>query len=138
MRDWVEGITVVLDTHRELALWRRGDSVEDYVDKAGGYTVSADDDVVVGRLEAPLTGVARLDLLALDQQGEVYARLEDIPFNAGTGEVLFCPSVARLKQLPAHTDRVHLVAKDGKGERLIGDYTFIHTPPAIRSRQGEK
>jgi hypothetical protein len=91
-------------------------------------TISAADDAVVGRLEAPLTDVARLDLAVLDERGEVRSRLQDIPFDPGAGEVLFCPSAARLKKLPAHTDVVRLIAVDEAGQRSLADYTFIHTP----------
>jgi hypothetical protein len=91
-------------------------------------TISAADDAVVGRLEAPLSDVARLDLAVLDERGEVRSRLEDIPFDPVAGEVLFCPSAARLKKLPAHTDVVRLIAIDEAGQRSLADYTFVHTP----------
>lgn len=91
-------------------------------------TINADDDAVVGRLEAPLSDVARLDLAVLNERGEVRSRLQDIPFDPVAGEVLFCPSAARLKKLPAHTDVVRLIAVDETGERPLADYTFVHTP----------
>jgi anti-sigma factor RsiW len=91
-------------------------------------TVTAADDAVVGRLQASLTGVARLDLALLTERGEVRSRLQDIPFDPVAGEVLFCPSAAKLKQLPAHTDVVRLIAVDEAGDRLLADYTFVHTP----------
>lgn len=91
-------------------------------------TVSAADDAVVGRLEAPLAGVARLDLALLNERGDVRSRLLDIPFDPVAGEVLFCPSAAKLKKLPAHTDVVRLIAVNDAGERTLADYTFVHTP----------
>lgn len=91
-------------------------------------TVSSADDAVVGRLEAALAGVARLDLAILNERGEVRSRLLDIPFDPAAGEVLFCPSAAKLKQQPAHTDTVRLIAVDEAGERPLGDYMFVHTP----------
>jgi hypothetical protein len=33
-----------------------------------------------------------------------------------------------LRDLPAHTFRVRLVAVDEAGEHPLGDYTFEHTP----------
>ena len=72
--------------------------------------------------------MARLDVVRLDERGEVRLRLSDIPFNPVAGEVLLCPSAAALKKLPAHTDRIRLLAIDNSGERLLAEYTFVHTP----------
>ena len=94
-------------------------------------TIRAEDDAVVSRLQAPLAGVARVDALqSLDLgDGRVQQwRLEDVPFAPDAGEVLALPSAVALKQLPAHTFRVRLVAVDGSGDRPLGDYTFAHTP----------
>ena len=89
-------------------------------------TISATDDAVVSRLQASLEGATRVDLVLLDEQGQ--GRLADIPFEPAAGEVLFCPSAASLRKLPAHTAMFRLLAVDEAGERPIGDYTFIHTP----------
>jgi hypothetical protein len=94
-------------------------------------TIHADDDAVVGRIRAPLADAKRVDALqSLDLgDGRVQQwRLEDVPFDPDAGEVLLLPSAAVLKQLPAHTFRVQLVAVDGPGERPLGEYTFAHTP----------
>lgn len=96
--------------------------------EAAQCTIGAEDDAVVGRLQAPLAGVTRIDLVRLDAAGQVRLRLPDIPFDPAAGEVLFCPSAARLKKEPAHTDTVRLIAVDESGERALGDYTFMHTP----------
>jgi hypothetical protein len=94
-------------------------------------TICADDDAVVGRMQASLAGVKRVDALqSLDLgDGRVQRwRLEDVPFDPDAGEVLSMPSAAELKKLPAHTFRVRLVAVDESGERSLGEYTFAHTP----------
>ena len=52
----------------------------------------------------------------------------DLPFDPAAGEVLFLPSAAALRKMPAHTMRVRLVAVDEAGERPLGEYTFAHTP----------
>ncbi|MEO8717285.1 MAG: nucleotidyltransferase domain-containing protein [Burkholderiales bacterium] len=44
-------------------------------------------------------------------------RIEDVPFDAQTGEVLLTPSTARLRRMPAHLYRVQLLAVDAAGER---------------------
>ena len=98
------------------------------VDPGGSVncTVGAADDAVVSRLQAHLEGVTRVDLVHSTGSSEV--RLPDIPFEPAAGEVLYCPSAARLRKAPAHTAVVRLLAVDEVGEHPIGDYTFIHTP----------
>jgi hypothetical protein len=90
-------------------------------------TIHADDDAVVARIRAPLTGVKRLDLVRV-QDGESEVRLADVPFNAETGEVLSIPSAAWLKTMPAFTMRMRLIAVGDAGEKQVGDYTFNHSP----------
>lgn len=94
-------------------------------------TITAADDAVVSRLQAPLAGVLRVDALqSLDVgDGRVERwRLDDVPFDPVAGEVLALPSAQALRLLPAHTFRVRLVAVEPGGERPLGDYTFEHTP----------
>lgn len=92
-------------------------------------TVAPDDDLLVSRLQAPLQGVARLDALAeLSIEPGVQRRQEDIPFDAQAGEVLIVPKIAEIRQLPAHTMRVTLLAVDAAGTRELGRYTFRHRP----------
>jgi hypothetical protein len=87
-------------------------------------TVAPEDDVVVAHLQAPLQGIERLDLV----EGEAQERLYDIPFNVEHDEVVVTPRVEELRKLPASTHRMRLVAVDASGERVIGEYTFNHTP----------
>ena len=95
-------------------------------------SVAPEDELLVARLEAPLAGVTRLDAISslADTPAEVF---RDIPFDAASGEVVTMPKIARLRAMPSHQHRVRLVAVDANGERLIGDYTFIHTPFAPRT-----
>lgn len=116
------------------ALKRQGLRIREYRVPPGGRvecTLLADDDAVVSRMQATLTGVTRVDALQrLELGGEVREmRLEDVPFDPAAGEVLTLPvAAARLRKLPAHVMRVRLVAVDEAGEREIGQYTFAHTP----------
>lgn len=113
---------------------RAGLRIREYPVAPGGTvhcTIRAEDDAVVSRLEAPLAGVRRVgELRSLDLgDGRIERwRLEDVPFDPQVGEVLFTPSTAALRKLPAHTFRVQLVAVDEAGERALGEYTFAHTP----------
>lgn len=91
-------------------------------------TIDKDDDAVVGRLKAPLGGLGRVDVVGTDEAGTLLFRFDDVPYDPATGEVLFCPPAAALKQMPAHTERVRLLAVGPEGERAIADYTFFHAP----------
>lgn len=89
-------------------------------------TVAPDDDVVVARLAATLSGVERLDLLVLSADSQ--RRLADIPFDSAAGEVVMTPDIAELRALPATTQRMRLVAVEHGNDRVIGEYTFNHAP----------
>jgi anti-sigma factor RsiW len=109
----------------------KGLRVREYRVAPGGSvrcTISAADDAVVSRLQAALAGVTRIDLVRLNEQGEVLSRFQDIPFDPVAGEVLVCPSADALKKMPAHTRTIRLLAVDEQGERPLADYTFNHTP----------
>jgi anti-sigma factor RsiW len=85
-------------------------------------TIAPADDFVVSRLEAPLAGVRRVDLVTPG------GRFEDVPFDAWTGEVLVLPAPAELKRRGTFTHHVRLLAVEDAGERVLGEYTFVHSP----------
>ncbi|HEY6980602.1 hypothetical protein [Reyranella sp.] len=91
-------------------------------------SVAPQDDVVLSRLEAPLAGVHRLDLVSTRPFGEGEDRVEDVPFDAASGEVVLIPRLAVLRQAPAHRHRVRLISVEAGGDRPLGDYTFVHRP----------
>jgi hypothetical protein len=94
-------------------------------------TIGLEDDAVVGRMQAPLAGVTRVDVLeSIDLGGGRVERLrlEDVPFDPLAGELITLPSPAALRGMSVHTRRVQLVAVDGAAERPLGEYTFAHTP----------
>jgi Putative zinc-finger len=95
-------------------------------------TVTPEDEFVVARLEVPLAGEKRVDMVYLDSDGEPAMRLEDIPFIAESGGVLLSTGIDALRALPAVDLRVRLLAIDHDGERTLGEYTFNHTPYASR------
>ena len=105
--------------------------IREYVPAPGGSvlcTVTEDDDVVVGRLAADVTGASRVDLSLCDQRGVEQARLRDIPVRAGLGSVIWQESSTFMKAAPSMTLIARLVAFDNAGtERLLGEYTFHHT-----------
>lgn len=115
------------------ALRRQGLRIREYGVPAGGRvecTITAEDDLVVSRMQAPLAGSKRIDVLQqLEVDGRISeGRVEDVPFDPAAGEVFFVLSSTWLRAMPAHTARVRLVAVDEAGERALGEYTFAHAP----------
>ena len=105
--------------------------VREYAPPPGGSiacTVTADDDLLIARLAANMSGARRVDLCFCDEQGVEQHRLEDIPVHAGAGGVTFQESITSAKAEPTHTMRMRLITVDDAGdERLLGEYTFNHT-----------
>ena len=108
-----------------------GLSVREYTVLPGGgveCTVTADDDILIGRLAADLSDVQRLDLCLCGENGVERLRWQDIPVRSGAGSVAFQESIEVAKAMPTHKMIVRLVGFDeGGGERLLGEYTFNHT-----------
>jgi len=92
-------------------------------------TVAPGDEVLVGRVQVPLQGVRRMDMvMELSVEPGVVHRVNDIPFDAQAGEVLFFPSVAQVRRLPAHTMFLTLLAREEGSSRELARYEFRHTP----------
>ena len=123
---WRAGAVRAVISHALLeAMKKEGLRLREYRLAPGGSvncTIAAEDDFVVSRLAVPLEGVRRLDVVTGDE------RLEDVPFDAGGNEVLMCPAPAALKRRSAFVDPVRLIAVEETGERLLGEYTFVHAP----------
>jgi hypothetical protein len=131
------GVNMVITEPFVRRLAEQGLHVREYrVPRNGSVncTVSADDDVVVARLEAPLDAVARLDLVTLGSDGEAMLWQEDIPFIAASGGVVVSTRIDVLRALPATTLRLRLLAVDANGERALGEYTFNHEPERAAQR----
>jgi hypothetical protein len=115
------------------AMKDRGLRVREYAVAPGGSvdcTITAEDDAIVSRLRAPLAGVKRVDVVRTVALGGApeRSRVQDVAFDEATGEVLVAPAAALLRTFPAHTQRMQLFAVEEGGERLLGEYTFRHTP----------
>jgi len=66
--------------------------VREYSPPNGGgvqCTVTAEDDLLIGRLASDLSSAKRVDLCICDPQGVERLRLPDIPFDPGAGSVAF-------------------------------------------------
>jgi len=111
-------------------LQSEGRRIREYRVPAGGgvqCTVGPDDDVVLARLAADLTGVGRLDLVSCVDEGPEQ-RLSDLPFDPGAPEVILASPTDVLRARPTSVERMRLVAVEPAGERLLGEYTFNHSP----------
>ena len=104
--------------------------VREYTPPPGGgiaCTVTAEDDFLIGRLTANLSGAKRVDLCFCDERGVERLRLPDIPFDSREGSVAFQQSMTYAKAAPSETMIARLVTfDDAGGERLLGEYTFNH------------
>jgi hypothetical protein len=121
---------VVSDTFLERAA-EEGLRVREYAPPPGGgvqCTVTAEDDILIGRLAANLSGAKRVDLCICDELGVEQLRLPDIPVHSGASSVVYQESITFAKAMPSSIMIARLVARDeAGGERLLGEYTFNHT-----------
>jgi hypothetical protein len=105
--------------------------IREYAPPPGGgvqCTVTAEDDILIGRLAANLSGVKRVDLCICDERGVEQLRLPDIPVHSGASSVTYQESITFAKAMPTSKIIARLVALDeAGGERLLGEYTFNHT-----------
>ena len=112
---------------------RDGMRIREYRAEPGGRVACAirmDDDAVASRLQVPLAGVKRVDLLESFDFGDGRtppSRLEDVPFDPEAGEVISLPPAAALRRMPSHMIYMQLFAVDESGDRLLGEYTFAHS-----------
>jgi hypothetical protein len=121
---------VVSDAFLERAA-EEGLRVSQYTPPPGGAvqcTVTAEDDILIGRLAADLSGAMRVDLCLCDEAGTELSRLPDIPVNPAAGNILYQESITFAKAAPTQKLIARLVAIDESGdERLLGEYMFDHT-----------
>lgn len=131
----ISGVNMVITDHFVRRLAARGLKVREYripVNGSVNCTVTSEDDIVLGRLEAPLDRVQRLDMVYIDSEGRSDMRLEDIPFVPESDAVVFSTRIEALRALPACALRVRLLDVTGTGERTLGEYTFNHTPDKVQ------
>jgi hypothetical protein len=108
-----------------------GVRVREYHLEPGGSvncTLAPEDDFVISHLRAQVDDVRQIDLVIDDGHGGSAHRCQHIAFNAATGEVTVIPPVALLRSLGHDRQRMRLMAVDKSSERLLGEYTFNHSP----------
>ncbi len=91
-------------------------------------TITPEDDLIAARLSAPLAGLTRVDVLVHNPGVETPLRIEDVPFNPSTGEIVLMPQSAELRSRGNSVQQLQLVAVEDTGERTLGTYTFRHSP----------
>lgn len=105
--------------------------IRQYAPPAGGSvqcTVTAEDDLLVGRLAANLTGARRVDLAICDGSGVEQLRLPDIPASPNATGIVYQESIAFAKAMPTSVMIARLLTFDEAGaEHILGEYTFNHT-----------
>jgi hypothetical protein len=130
------GVHAVLTAEFIRRLQGSGVRVREYRLQPGGSvncTVAPEDDLVIAHLHAPLAGVQRLDMVLDDVPSGAHRRAEDVAFDPAADEIVMMPNVMGLRQLGVATQRARLLAVEREGERVIGEYTFNHSPHQVRA-----
>jgi len=121
---------VVSDAFLQRAA-EEGMHIRQYTASPGGRvecTVTAEDDLLIGRLAADLTGIKRVDLSICDGTGMERQRLSDIPIHSGATSVVYQESITFAKAAQSTKMIFRLLTRDEAGEeRSLGEYTFNHT-----------
>jgi hypothetical protein len=129
--EFVRGaLNIVLPSPFMARVKAAGLRVREYRLEPGGSvncTITPDDDLVVAYLHAPLRDVGRLDVL-IDDETIGKLRANDVAFDPAAESLVAVTSSVFLRTLKHSQQRVRLVAVDGALERVIGDYTFNHSP----------
>jgi hypothetical protein len=121
---------VVSDTFLDR-LRNDGLNIRQYTVKPGhsvACTITEKDDLVIARLAADLKGARRVDIARCDAEGIEVMRIRDIPLIADNNEVVLTEATDALRALGEESMRFRLVAVDDAEERILGEYTFNHTP----------
>lgn len=108
---------------------REGMRVREYAPPAGGSvncTVTSKDDLLVAHLAADFAVAPRIDLRYSDPRGTT--RVHDLPVDRNSGEVILNVAIDKMRQAPRHVATIQLIAVEETGDRILGEYTFHHTP----------
>lgn len=111
-------------------LKREGLRTREYAPPAGGRvecTIAPDDDLLIGRMAADLSGAERIDLVMCNAEGTEMGRMADIPFQAGHSQVIVNEPAAAARLMDKEVLRVRLVEPQAAGDRLVAEYTFSHS-----------
>ena len=90
-------------------------------------TVTHEDDLLIARLQGNFGGISRLDVVA-QTEGGAEQLSADVPIGPGATELILAQAMPQMRRLGASRHRFRLLGHGPAGERLIGEYTFDHTP----------
>jgi hypothetical protein len=124
-------VRAILTAPFVLRLQALGVRVREYRLSAGGSvncTAGPEDEMIVAHLQAPLHDVERLDLVMHDPDQAAPIRLSDIAFDPTSNEVVMLSNTVQLRERSFATFRAQLIAVEPDRERVIGEYTFNHSP----------
>ncbi len=110
----------------------QGLCIREYAPASGASvncTVTQEDDLLIARLTADVASAGRVDLCFAGEHGT--ARLQNIPINPASHEVLLNVAIDEIRAAGPHVAKVQLLAVDPTGERVLGEYTFNHTPSPL-------
>ena len=143
----LQGLTELIEVIRDLTrkgllrvnvtepflerLRSEGLAIRQYDVNPGGAvdcTITPKDDLVIARLAADMAGAQRVDIVRCDAEGREEMRIHDIPLTGTKSHVAFIEPTDVLRALPKSVLRLRLVAVEETRERVLGDYTFNHTP----------
>jgi hypothetical protein len=91
-------------------------------------TVAPDDDILVARLVADLSKTEHVDIAWYDAEGREQERVHDVPVHGAMREIIWAQRIGVIRAMPATVARARVFAVDDRGERVLGEYTFDHTP----------
>lgn len=90
-------------------------------------TVAPEDDLLVSHLQADFTGALRVDVVT-EVVGRGEHRIEDVPVSPDAPELILAMAMPTMRALGPSLVRMRLLAHEAASERLLGEYTFAHTP----------
>ena len=128
-------ITTVLTAGALERAQRHGVRLRSYSLSPGGpvaCTAAPDDDLVVVRLSVPAGSGESVSLetatVDLSTGDESVQRVDDLPVDAVSGEVVIAYAGDMVRALPRSRWTAHAVVKGAAGERRFGPYVLDHTP----------
>ena len=75
----------------------------------------------------PIRGLSHVDLVMRVDDGPEH-RVEDLPVASSSPEVIVAQAMPAMRALKTADIRVRLLGRGPEGERVLGEYTFAHTP----------
>ena len=108
-----------------------GLNIRQYEVSPGGSvacTITDKDDLVISRIAADMAGARQVDISECDVEGREVRRVRDIPLVGANNEVVWSQPTDWLRSAGNEVFRFRLIAVEEAQERVLGEYTFNHSP----------